>query len=101
MKKREISRLNHRIILKKNCTKICDSYNLTNEESKIIASHIKTTRKALKYIVKRSLESYIREIIAHNRLYKMHLFRSHTKDTDLEENITKTKELIYRIVGWY
>lgn len=101
MKKREISRLNHRIILKKNCTKIIDSYDLSDKESIMMAERIIFARRVYGYKTKRSLESYIREIIAHNRLYKWHLFRSHTKDTDLEENITRIKELIYLIVGWY
>ena len=49
---------------------------------------------------KRSFGSYARELKAHIRMYKMHLFRSHTKDTDLEEDIKFWKEVVYFFFGW-
>lgn len=78
-------------------TTICNSYlieDVPNEVRKIIA---KREEKGLP--VSRSLRSYIAETKAHNRLYKLGLFRKHTKDTDLEEKIKKWLEIIYFIIG--
>ena len=47
----------------------------------------------------RTFESYVREWRGHNRLYYLHLFRSHTKDVDLEENQKPFWELIWLIIG--
>ena len=47
----------------------------------------------------RTYESYVREWKGHNRLYKLHLFRSHTKDVDLNENNSVIEELIWLIIG--
>ena len=48
---------------------------------------------------KRSIDSWTKEWIAHNRLYKLGLFRSHTKDLDLDENESKFRLVIYNIIG--
>ena len=47
----------------------------------------------------RSFNSYVREWRAHNRLYKLHLFRKHTKDVDLNEKQKPYEELIWLIIG--
>lgn len=84
----------------KNCTKIYDSYLLkTNEDIHSIVAEIIINRSERNMSSKRKWASYAREIKAHNRLYKLGLFRSHTKDTDLEENIKKWKEVIFKIIG--
>lgn len=101
MKKRIISRYNHKVILTKNNTKICDSHDLSIKDSIIMAKNIYYIRKYFGYNVKRDVDSYIRELISHNRLYKLGLYRSHTKDCDLEENIKPLTNLIYKILGWY
>ena len=83
-----------------NCTKICDSYEMkTDNAIKEIALHIATTRMIKDLPQTRTEKSYCNEIKAHNRLYKLHLFRKHTKDTDLEEPISKFMEIIYSILG--
>lgn len=53
-------------------------------------------REAKMYPITRSIGSYVNEWKAHNRLYRLGLFVSHTKDTDLEE----PQSLIYRII-WF
>ena len=87
-----------RIIYTENNTKICNSYLLTRDEIYDVALEIVKTRIARR-LPRRGIISYIREIKAHNRLYKLHLFRSHTKHCDLEEPISKFKELIYTILS--
>ena len=61
-----------------------DSYKVTDEDDMfdILTKFVYET----KYYSKRSISSWIKEWKAHNRLYKLGLFRSHTKDCDLEEN---------------
>lgn len=78
-------------------TTIYDSYlmkNISKEVKEIIKE-----RKEKGYKTNRTLNSYIRETKAHNRLYKLGLFRKHTKNTDLEENIKLWKEIAYFIIG--
>ena len=48
---------------------------------------------------KRTLNSWIKEWKAHNRLYNLGLFRKHTKDCDLEENEKWWRLLAYQILG--
>jgi hypothetical protein len=86
-----------KVIYKKELTKIYDSYlikNVSEEVKKIIKE-----RQEQGYKTNRTIESYIRETKAHNRLYKLGLFKKHTKNTDLEENIKLWKEIIYFIIG--
>ena len=47
----------------------------------------------------RTFDSYVGEWKGHNRLYKLHLFRSHTKDVDLNEKNSVIEELIWLIIG--
>lgn len=51
------------------------------------------------YKTKRTLNSFINEWIAHNRLYKMHLFRKRTKDVDLEAKQNIIMKFIYFILS--
>lgn len=83
-----------------NCTKVYDSYLLkNNNDIKKVAWEIYIIRQFKNLLQVRTEESYFYEIKAHNRLYNLGLFRSHTKDTDLEENIKKWKEILFRIIG--
>lgn len=47
----------------------------------------------------RSFDSYVREWRGHNRLYKLGLFKSHTKDADLDENQKLIHKIIWDIIG--
>lgn len=85
---------------KEKYTKVYDSYLLDNNfKIGLVAGEIYRKRQLKKLPLKRDTYSYMYEIKAHNRLYNLGLFRSHTKDTDLEENIKKWKEILFRIIG--
>lgn len=51
------------------------------------------------FVSKRSMNSWVREWKAHNRLYKMGLFKEHTIDCDLEENEKWYRLIAYWILG--
>lgn len=53
-----------------------------------------------KYTYKRSINSWTKELIAHNRLYKLGLFVDHTRDTDLEESESKLRLFAYNIIAF-
>lgn len=89
--------LNTKIKIDLNCTKVYDSYKVKNID-KLVDEIIKI-RKENKYKVTRSKKSYVSEIKAHNRLYKLGYKRDHTKDTDMEENINKLNDTLFRIIG--
>lgn len=78
-------------------TTIYDSYLMKNVSKEV--KEIIKERKEKGYKTNRTLNSYIRETKAHNRLYKLGLFKNHTKNTDLEENIKLWKEITYFIIG--
>lgn len=75
---------------------IYDSYMIPERDMGNILYEFKKTTG---YNSKRSIKSWVREWKAHNRLYKLGLFRSHTKDCDLEEHEAWWKLLIYNIIG--
>jgi len=90
------------IIYFEDSTKITNSYYLTNEEIEKVAEQVEYSRHVIydwrcKHIRKK--KSYIREIKAHNKLFNLGLFKSHTIDTDLEEDISIWEEMIWRILS--
>jgi len=88
------------IKLSDNNTHIVNSYIIKTRkvmESKI--EEILTERRTKGYLVTRSINSYVREWKGHNRLYNLHLFRSRTKDVDLEEPSKWYLEFIWLILG--
>lgn len=90
------------IIYYKDYTTVTNSYLLDDEDVERVATEIAYSRSC-KYDWKcdyfRNEESYIREIKAHNNLYKLGLFKSHTIDTDLEEDQNIVYKLIYWLIG--
>lgn len=89
-----------KITYTENCTKIYDTYLLGSDYLiRKVAEEIATTRIIKGLPQKRTEKSYINEIKAHNRLYNLGLFRNRTKDVDLEEDIKKWKERIFRIIS--
>ena len=76
---------------------IIDSYKIANIYYFCI--HLKEKLDSIGYVSKRDTFSWFIEIKAHNRLYKLGLFRSHTKDTDLEEDESKLRLFLYRIIA--
>lgn len=51
------------------------------------------------YKSKRSIKSWLKEWKAHNRLYNLGLYKTHTVDCDLEENEKLHRLIIYEFLG--
>lgn len=77
--------------------RIMDSYQVRNVKDMIIV--LRLFKIKTDYRSKRSLKSWIKEWKSHNRLYRLGLFRSHTKDCDLEENEKLHRLIAYQILG--
>jgi hypothetical protein len=80
-------------------------YNKKTNNIKVLNPHELTTKaEILAYLntlplelVNRSKKSCLNEWIAHNRLYKLGLFKTHTVDCDL----SKDEKLRRRICYWF
>ena len=83
----------------KDCTIIYNSCLIKNNILHRNIFEIIEGRKLKGYPVTRTINSYYRETKAHNRLYRLGLWKSHTKDTDLEEDIKWWKEIVYFILS--
>ena len=81
-------------------TKVYDSYKYSNEEIEQAVEEIMQKRKELGLSVTRTKSSYISEWKSHNRLYRLGIQRSRTKDVDLEEEIDQTRNFLYSIFGF-
>ena len=81
-------------------TCIYNSYKLNSKDIDELILNILYKRHEKGFKSNRTFGSYARELKAHIRMYKMHLFRRHTKDTDLEEDIKLWKEIVYFFFGW-
>ena len=80
-----------------NNTHVYDSYQYTDYNLNVMT--IIRERHLQSLPVTRSFESYVREWKGHNKLYYLHLFRSHTASVDLNENNSIIEELIWLIIG--
>lgn len=81
------------------CVTICDAYKIRkkNDMIKILVAFLVVEQYEPK---KRFITSWLKEWRAHNRLYRLGLFRTHTRDCDLEENEKWYRLLIYEILGF-
>ncbi len=52
-------------------------------------------------VCRRDLESMIMEWRSHNLFYQLHIFRSRTKDVDLELRQSWCRELFCRVVSFF
>lgn len=80
-----------------NFVRIVNSYLITNEKKMILILIL--FKKRTNYQSKRSYKSWLKEWKTHNRLYRLGLFRSHTRDCDLEENEKLHRLIAYQILG--
>ena len=80
-----------------NNTHVEDSYKIIDIE--LVVNYIMGERFIKRLPITRTFESYVREWKGHNRLYYLHLFRSHTKDVDLNEDMSMFWELVWLIIG--
>lgn len=89
--------------LKCNCEKgyvrIDDSYTVKERDIPNFVEKLRVELKLTKFTYKRTKDSWVKEWIAHNRLYKLGLFRKHTKDVDLYENESKFALFCYDILS--
>jgi hypothetical protein len=70
--------------LSNNLIHIIDSYKINDiEEMKQFLLSIRAKHRSMS-VFDRSIDNMIKEWVSHNILYKLHIFRSHTKDVDLE-----------------
>lgn len=90
------------IIYSPNNTKVINSYLLSTRKAiKEEVEWIKENRIARNYKVNRTTNSYVREWLGHNRLYKWNIARSHTRDVDMEENMSIFMELVWLLLGGF
>ena len=80
-------------------TKILQWYRIKKKDIKKNIKEIMYERRRLNLPVLRDNKSYERELRSHIRMYKLHIFRKHTEDCDLETKIKKWKEIVYFIIG--
>ena len=95
MKEIEIEGL--KIKYNKDVITIYDSYRI-KEESRMLRILL-TFKIKTNYQSKRNIFNWIQEWKSHNRLYRLGLFKSHTKDCDLEENERWYRLIAYKILG--
>lgn len=81
-----------------NC-KIIDSYKITDKQ--VMLDFIDELREKYKEFQVRTSLSYYREWKAHNTLYKLGLFKSHTKDVDLNIDEKLSKRICYFIISLF
>lgn len=80
---------------------IIDSYKIkSRKEKRQILEGLKETEPGCQVLKNRKMCSLINEWTAHNRLYRLGLYRSHTKDVDLEWPIKWWHNVIWNIIGW-
>lgn len=63
----------------------------------------KAKRKGYNFLEYRSIKNYIAEWYIHNLLYRLHLFRKHTRDVDFQRQFKHTfrdtiEKTIYKII---
>ena len=83
-------------------THIVDSCLVTSKED--IRAYLQKLRDASSpemAVNQRDMESQVREWRSHNFFYKFHVFRSRTKDVDLELKQSWLRELFCRVVSFF
>ena len=83
-------------------THIVDSCLVTSKED--IRAYLQELRDASASemaVNQRDMESQVREWRSHNFFYKFHVFRSRTKDVDLELKQNWLRELFCRVVSFF
>lgn len=76
---------------------IKDSYQMRYED---IESFCDELRRRAPFSYLRSKESWAEEIAAHNALYNLHLFRSRTKDAEIDEDESVVRLIGYKFIAW-
>ena len=83
-------------------TRIIDSCKMTSKvEMREYLEAVRRQSPAEMAVNRRDLESQVREWRSHNFFYKLHIFRSRTKDVDLELQQPWWRELFCRVVSFF
>jgi len=83
-------------------THIIDSCLITSKEDmRAYLQELRDTSAPEMAVNQRDLESQVREWRSHNFFYKFHVFRSRTKDVDLELKQSWPRELFCRVVSFF
>ena len=83
-------------------THIMDSCLITSKEDiRAYLQELRDTSDPEMAVNQRDMESQVREWRSHNFFYKFHVFRSRTKDVDLELKQSWPRELFCRIDSFY
>ncbi len=77
--------------------RIVDSYKIKKKQDMI--EILMNFKSQTNFKSKRTIKSWIKEWKSHNLMYKLNLFKNHTKDCDLEENEKLYRRIIYWIIG--
>lgn len=94
--------MSDRVVLSYCNTHICDSYLVRRKED--IREFLKTIRGRCNpdmAIAARSIDSMVCEWRAHNLFYYLHVFRSRTKDVDMERHQPWWREAFCRLVSFF
>ena len=90
--------MNTKYTISKNNLHIPDSYKIGKRKFYSTLAQIKGIHQESE-VWKRSLKSLSREWACHNALYALHLFRSHTKDVDLNYPLKWYVKISYNVAG--
>lgn len=87
--------------LTRNNTHILNSYLVESKAE--MRDYLRRLRQVAEEnaVNRRDLESMVREWRSHNLFYFLHIFRSRTKDVDLELNQSWPRELFCRVVDFF
>ena len=88
-------------ILTETSTRILDSFLVkTKAEMRAVLEDLRDKAPEQMAVNQRDMESQVREWRSHNLFYKFRVFRSRTKDVDLEQQQPWSRELFCRIVDF-
>lgn len=91
-----------KVILSLTNTRILDSFSVkTKDEMRSFLEQVRKTASPDMAVNKRDMESMIKEWRSHNIFYFLHIFRSRTKDVDLELKQAWWRELFCRVVDFF
>ena len=90
------------VIISPTNTHILNSYLVRCKEAmRAYLQNLRDTVSPEMAVNQRDIESQVREWRSHNLFYFLHVFRSRTKDVDLELTQTWYRELFCRVVSFF
>lgn len=79
------------------CVTIINSYDVAKSDLKPFLMELKS-KLGSEFKYKRTINDWVQEWYAHNVLYKLGLFRTHTRSVDLNEDETKCRVFMYKLI---